>query len=821
MTRKTKFNTRLCKPATALTTIGLIAGGWTGATLDAAPAAAHIFSPQAYEIPPGSVADALNLLADESGAHLVYDAAITRHVRTLGVSGKRTLEEALRELLTGTGLAYEIDVAGNRVTIVLAQAGGTMSDASGPMAEQLPPIDIGATPAQPREGAGQPPITKTTAGPVRGYQALTARPTRMDTPIRQLPLSVQVVPRKLIDDQSALSQSEAFTNISGVQPLNPFMNGQSSLNVRGMTADRYTDGLSNYYDFGARDLLVNVERIEVLKGPISILFQGGPGSIGGVVNVVSKLPTPDRFAEAGVRAGGYSFVSPYVDINQPLTENKSVLFRFTGQFESRDFNVETVHRQSYTINPTLTLTNNAGTSLTVQGNLSRRDQQDYAGLPATGTIDTTRFTLRRDLFLSNKNVPLVSSQTSGVTLRFDHAFDEVFSHFTTMRFSSADFFEPYQVNSSNTPASGSSFSMSNGLLESYLNEFSMNSNMIAKFDLGPTENRVLVGGDFNRVWDKARLLSRSAGTVDLLGSVFPTYDYPPTRYTAAYSKRTYQNSGVTAQIQSTLFTRLHVLAAFRYAMVDMLSRDGTTNRGFESTEAKFLPRVGAVFDVNDWLSVYGSYAEGLRPIIYFSTPGDTPPLPEGSKQFETGVKLDNLYGLSGTLAWFDLKRTNVATYLPNTFTQVQTGEQHSQGVEADLVWQPTANLSFLASYAHTEARVSRDENYRTQGARLANYPRNTARLWAHYAFDGPLQGFSVGAGFYAVSSRLIQITQPWSAPGHITFDANLAYKFDNFTVSVAAKNVFDSRYYDYHPYFSGRVTPGEGRTFYATVSGRI
>jgi iron complex outermembrane receptor protein len=363
--------------------------------------------------------------------------------------------------------------------------------------------------------------------------------------------------------------------------------------------------------------------------------------------------------------------------------------------------------------------------------------------------------------------------------------------------------------------------MSNGLLESYMNEFSMNSNMVAKFDLGPTENRVLVGGDVNRVWDKSRLISRSAGVIDLLGSTFPIYDYPPTRYTAAYSKRAYQNSGVTAQLQSTLFTRLHVLAAVRYAMVDMLSRDGTTNRGFESTKTKVLPRVGAVLDVNEWLSVYGSYAEGLRPIIYFSAPGDPSPLPEGSKQYEAGVKLDNLHGLSGTLAWFDLKRTNVATYLPGTFTQVQTGEQHSQGVEADLVWQPTANLSILASYAHIEARVSRDENYNMQGARLANYPRNTARLWANYAFDGPLQGLSVGAGLYAVSSRLIQITQPWAAPGHIAFDANIGYTFENYTFSLAAKNLFDNHYYDYHPYFSGRVTPGEGRTIYGTVSVRM
>ncbi len=118
-------------------------------------------------------------------------------------------------------------------------------------------------------------VQMTTAGPVRGYQALTTRATRFETPLKQLPLSIQVVPRKVIDDQSAVSQSEVFRNISGVQPLSPYFPGGFGVNMRGMRAERYIDGLPNYYDYGVRDLLANVERVEALKGPASILFQGG------------------------------------------------------------------------------------------------------------------------------------------------------------------------------------------------------------------------------------------------------------------------------------------------------------------------------------------------------------------------------------------------------------------------------------------------------------------------------------------------------------------------------------------------------------------
>ncbi len=189
----------------------------------------------------------------------------------------------------------------------------------------------------------------------------------MPTPLNELPQSVVVIPRKVIDDQGSVTQSEAIQNVSGVVPLTPLSFGQLGPKVRGFAAERFVDGLPNYYDGGARDLTANVERIEVLKGPASILYQGGANPIGGVVNVISRLPTPNRFATFGVTLGSNRYVSPFFDINQPLTKDGSVLFRFTGQYEgTRDF-IDVLNRRSYALNPSLTFTNNAGTSLTVQG----------------------------------------------------------------------------------------------------------------------------------------------------------------------------------------------------------------------------------------------------------------------------------------------------------------------------------------------------------------------------------------------------------------------------------------------------------------------
>ncbi|KAF0135746.1 MAG: iron complex outermembrane recepter protein, partial [Methylocystaceae bacterium] len=159
---------------------------------------------------------------------------------------------------------------------------------------------------------------------------------------------------------------------------------------------------------------------------------------------------------------------------------------------------------------------------------------------------------------------------------------------------------------------------------------------------------------------------------------------------------------------------------------------------FNSTRTAFLPRVGALFDVTDWLSVYGSYAQGLRPVTFFNGAGGAAPKPEGSEQWEAGIKLNGPMGLSGTLDYFDLKRTGVPVTPAGSLTQRQSGEWRSTGFEADLIWQPTTELSVLASYAHIDARVSRDENPRLVNATLNLAPRDSGRLWGHYAFDGAL-----------------------------------------------------------------------------------
>lgn len=681
------------------------------------------------------------------------------------------------------------------------------------------PIEVTVT--APRDS-----IQQTTAGPVRGYQALTsASGARVPTPLLELPQSVTVLPRKVLEDQGAISQSEAIQNVSGVVPLTPLSFGQLGPKVRGFAAERFVDGLPNYYDGGARDLTTNVERIEVLKGPSSILYQGGPNPVGGVVNVISRMPTPNRFATFGVTVGTNRYISPFIDVNQPLTRDGTVLFRITGQWEgTRDF-IDVLNRRSYALNPSLTLTNNAGTSLTIQGHLSRRQQQDYPGLPAVGTLDRSAFSIRRTLFPGTPDIEKAYSTNQNVTLRFDHVFNETFSTFTTARIGRSVFDEPAQFTLSNTPAfAPSTFGLFNGLLTEKTTEASINSNVVGKFNWGMTRNRVLLGVDYNRVTDRGQLYADFAAPVNFANPLFPGYVRPTANpfNTFIDANNRYVQMGATVQWQSTIMERLHLLGALRLAHVDIASRSLNTGTAFDARQTKVLPRIGAAFEVTRGLSLFASYNEGLRAVPFFN--GARAPRPESARQIEAGLKFDLPYGLSGSLAAFQITRRNVAVFDPaNPGQQIQTGEQRARGLEADLVWQPNANWSFLGAYAYVDAVVTKDTGL-APGTPLDQVPRHSGRLWGQYTFtEGALQNLSLGVGLTGVSSQAIAITpnaagQQWRVPGYVTVDARIGYRWQNFNLSVTAKNLADTKAFVPYPYFDGRVAPLAGRSVYATLS---
>ncbi|MGH8730023.1 MAG: TonB-dependent siderophore receptor, partial [Burkholderiales bacterium] len=218
-------------------------------------------------------------------------------------------------------------------------------------------------------------------GPVDGYAAeRSATATKTDTAIRDIPASVQVIPRDAIEDQNAMTLFEVLQNASNVRSQDSD-NSDETFVIRGFDIDttpaRDGVGFKDNGSVGAPDL-AGAERVEVLKGPASVLY--GTGDAGGFVNLVSKRPLAQPFYQATLSAGSFHFYRAEADLSGPLTE--TLRYRFNAAYERTDsFRDYFVNPRSTFLAPTLAWRPSASTELTVFAEYQKEDTQIDSGIP--------------------------------------------------------------------------------------------------------------------------------------------------------------------------------------------------------------------------------------------------------------------------------------------------------------------------------------------------------------------------------------------------------------------------------------------------------
>ena len=694
----------------------------------------------------------------------------------------------------------------------------------------------------------EPPIENTTAGPVQGYRALSATTaTRTDTPLEQLPQNIQVIPRSVIDGEGAVTVSEAVVNASNAQPVDTRAVGnvaQVPLTIRGFGAEQWTDGYAgNLFLAGDHDALVNVERIEVLKGPNALIYGAGGGSpVGGAINVISKMPMDKPRYEIGGALGSEQYRNGYVDVNQPLSVDKGVLFRFTGEYTTDRSFIDVLDSQRYSVNPTLLLTSREGTSLSIQAFDSKQRQQAYPGLPVDGTLFGA-YRVRDSLYIGPSNIDPSYSEIQGFTTTFDHRFNETWSTNIKLRLSRSEMNQNSQSPLLDATGTGgtplippSTFDLNNTQVFDRQREFGINPALQAKFAAGPSRDSLLLGLDFSHVKDQGFMnvdtlgnvcfllgLGCSPVLVDLNNPVFTVPYTPPVPGTGEATSffdfdNTYITKGAYAQLLSTLYDRVHLLVGARLASIDISYQENALvpPTTFKTDKTKLLPRVGGVVDLTKTLSAYASYGEGMKWVPFSQTFAQ--PEPEMSKQTEAGLKFNLNDALTGTLAVFDIGRTGVP--FSSAAGVGGLSSQKSRGFEADVIYQLGRSWSLLGSYGVTNAYfVEATGAGVAAGNKLPAVPEQSGRLWVDYRFDGErLRGWSAGGGLYSASSQYVDPQNRWKTDGYCIFDARIGYDAKKFRASVTVKNLTGKQYYTPYTWFGGQVAPGSPRTFYGQLS---
>ena len=652
----------------------------------------------------------------------------------------------------------------------------------------------------------------------------TASATRTDTPLIQVPQSVQVITSTLLREQDRRQLGDALINVSGVTPTRTDENLFIPPIVRGFPAEVYLDGLPIFagnqqaYDPSS---LTGVSRIEVLKGPTATLYGGGLGTpLGGLINVVTARPDETLGGYIALRAGSFSTINPYGELNAPIANGLSA--RIAAEYQSADSWIDLVEGERWSIQPSFLFQFSSETELLVQGQFNRRSSLEYSGIPAeqalAGTID-------RDVFPGSPvGQPQTENENRMGTLALGHAISDKielnlagrYYRGTIDEYGSFVFPDLFPAD----PARPTIYPVAPVTMDTRTEETTFDANLAMRTDLLGGEHNLLVGVNYDRTdfYSGMGLFvsDTPSGTIDLAD---PSYDlsYTPQLPVNSYTDDRFETYAAYIQDQTT-YGRLHLTGGLRLTSLKFIenSNIGVAN---DSTYTHLSPRVGATFDLLPGVAAYAGYATAFRAPFGFI--GLESPQPETSSNLEGGLKLDApKAGLSGTVAAFRQEREEVMVSDPdNLGFFVQSGRQRASGLEVDLVWEPTPALSLLANYAYTD---SRDDGV-APGDDLTRVPESSGRIAAHYrVLGGSLKGLSLGAGVTSFSSRMLTLPNTIAVPGYTVIDAQAAYEFDRFTLGVSIVNLGGREAFDPFSYFGNAiVAPNQPQSAFVTLKAKI
>ena len=619
--------------------------------------------------------------------------------------------------------------------------------------------------------------------------------TRTDTPVKDIPQSIQVIPQEVIKDQRATSVIETIRNSSGVvpgadSPRDPFEN----FDIRGFDASEntLTNGLQDPTN-GRAIVTNNIERIEILKGPASVLF--GQGTVGGTVNYVTKQPLDEPFYWVEFSAGNYNLYSGALDFSAPLNEEKSVAYRLNGVVRTSESFVDSYDKQEYQIAPVLTWEISDRTKVTFEADYSQVNTPFDAGLPVVGTIEPNpNGEIPRDRFVGEPDND--DSQNSVFRIGYDleHEFNDDWRFKSVFRTATVDLdrgivlsflgFEDEDL---------TTLSRSFSVQEFNENVYNLDNYVVGEFATGSIEHKLVAG--INLFRQDTDLTDKSAPFTSL--DVFnPVYGGSTTGdFALGFDiESQIQSLGLFVQDQINITDKFIVLLGGRFDIASQDFENAAQDVDDFSQEEAFSPRAGIVYKPIEPISVYASYTRSFQQAtsIFSRAPVD----PERGTQYEIGVKGDISDRLSATLALYHLTLTNLPVSDPNNpFVTVPTGEQRSKGIELDVSGEIMPGWNVIAGYAYTDAEITED-NTEIEGNKLSNIPENSINFWTTYKIgQGSLSGLGFGLGFFILGDRPGDAANTFELPGYTRTDAAIFYERDKFRTALNFKNLFDNDYF--------------------------
>ncbi|MEA5621853.1 TonB-dependent siderophore receptor [Nostoc sp. UHCC 0251] len=642
------------------------------------------------------------------------------------------------------------------------------------------------------------PIELVVTGEQGGYRAEEASTaTKTDTPIRDIPQSIQVIPREVLKDQGTIRVQDALRNVSGSTSAGYYQGFSEYLSLRGFEANLFRDGLRSYQDYGGLIETADIERIEVLKGPASVLFGDAPP--GGLVNLVTKQPLEQPFYSFEGTVGSFSTYRGAIDLSGPLNDNRSILYRFNSSYENAGSFRDFVNSERVFLAPRLKFALGDNTNLTIDGSWLQESRTSDDG---TVAIDNRPADLPRERFLGEpfQNVEI---DVTNFGYLLDHKFNDQWSIRNAFRAQFVNSERYYPLRDSLNEETGE-LSRLSYFSERQDNAYLVQTDVVGKFLTGSIKHQLVLGFDYTKNTENGTFGDFEAyPSLDIFNPVYARLEYPKQEILNFFRDDSLDKYGFYIQDQIEIIPQLKLLAGGRFDIFDQTRSTrslGEEKQEFSQSDSNFSPRLGIVYQPSQNISLYASYATSFKPSFGTNRNGNDEPFePETGRQFEVGVKADITRNLSATLALYDLRKQNVTTDDPNSSDpndQIQTGEQTSRGIEFDIAGEITPGWKVIASYSYIDAFVSEDTNSDLVGRRRDNVPEHAASLWTTYEMQqGSLQGLGFGLGLFFVGDRFGDLDNSYVLPSFVRTDASVFYKRNNWRAAVNVRNLFDNTYF--------------------------
>ncbi|ATN36514.1 TonB-dependent siderophore receptor [Rhizobium sp. ACO-34A] len=682
---------------------------------------------------------------------------------------------------TTSGVRHKALLAGAATLSLLAAAGGAVAqDATQDTTTELKPIVV--------TGKQERPI-----GPDATVVATeSATGTKTGTAIIDTSASVSVVTQKEMETRGVDSIQQAVSYTAGVL-VDEFGSDDryDYLRIRGFdqtALGSYRDGLPARIPawFTASRLEpYGLQRVEVLKGSTSTLF--GLNGPGGLVNSITKRPQDEFHAEVYTTFGD-EHIETGTDFGGPIGDSDVWSYRFTGKWQDAASNYDYSNDDRLYIAPALTIKPEEGTSLTILTDYSKRDSSLSYGFFDGVDIDL-------DTFLGEPEYNKFNTTQTDLGYQFEHEFDNGLTFRQNARYSHIDLDYEQVYGGTTDPADDrTAFQVySSGYRFTIDNQLQYDASWQA-FD-----SKTLVGLDYTYDNTREDIDIGTAPGIDIYDPVYcgrscitlgPYVDW-----------RVKQKAlGIYAQEQLTFDDRWILTLGGRYDYVNTVADYLDTGLQDDDTEKAFTSRVGLTYKINPELAVYANYSESFQPLVAPSANGyalDGSLKAQEGTQYEVGIKyrpesFDALF----TLAFFDLKQSNVPTYI-SPVEQRQIGEVRVRGIELEGKMALNDRLNLTLAYSYWDGEILEDGISGNAGNRPDRVPEHIASAWLDYTIpgDGIRGDLTLGGGVRYVGQTFGDAENTVSIDAYTVVDASVKYKVtDNLSLAVNATNLFDREY---------------------------